>query len=226
VLGADAVEVAPEVVLDCRRQHRPAVLVALAASNHDQVGAEIHVLHAETTALENAEAGAIEEAGHEPRWAGEPLEHGPHLVAGENDWQSLGSLCAHDVVEPRQVDRQHVTIEEQERAQGLVLGGGGDASLDGEGAQEPRDLGRAQLDGMALAVEEDEPADPGNVGLLGPAAVMTGAQGLANAVEQTGLGRVGGRGFPDREGREAFARDGIQRPAERRWRVHTSSLPP
>ena len=143
MLGTDAGEVAPEVTLDRRRQHRPAVLVALAASNHNQVGAEVHVLHAETTALEDAEAGAVEQAGHESRRAGEPLEQGPPLVAGENDWQALRPLGAHDVVE------------------------------------------------------------------------VAGSQGLAHAVEQAGLGRVGRPSLPDREGREGLGMNGVKQPAER-----------
>jgi hypothetical protein len=106
--------VAQEVGLDRGRQHRPAVLVALAAAHHDQVGAEVHVLHAEAAALQNAKAGPVEEAGHEPRGPGEPLEHGPHLLAREDDRQALRALRAHDFVEPRQVDRQHFSVEEQE----------------------------------------------------------------------------------------------------------------
>jgi hypothetical protein len=50
---------------------------------------------------------------------------------------------------------QDVAVEEQERAQRLVLGGGGNLALDGEGAEEARDLGGAHLGGMALVVEED-----------------------------------------------------------------------
>ena len=93
------------------------------------------------------------------------------------------------------------------------------------GVRKRVDLGRAHLGGMALAVEEDEAPDPGDVGLLGAAAVVACAQGLAHAVEQTGLGGVGRPGFPDREGREALGTGGVLRPAERRRRVHTSSLP-
>jgi len=52
-----------------------------------------------------------------------------------------------------------MAVEEQERAQRLALGGGGDLALDGEGAEEARDRGGAHVGGMALAVEEDVAAD-------------------------------------------------------------------
>jgi hypothetical protein len=55
-----------------------------------------------------------------------------HLVAGEDDRESRRLLGAHDVVKPRQLDAEDVAIEEQECAQGLVLSGGGHATLDGE----------------------------------------------------------------------------------------------
>jgi len=49
---------------------------------------------------------------------------------------------------------------------------------------------------VALAVKEDVPPDPGDVGLLRAEAVMAEAKGSANAIEQARLGRLGfvGRG--------------------------------
>jgi hypothetical protein len=48
---------------------------------------------------------------------------------------------------------------------------------------------------MALAVKEDAPADPGDIGLLGARAVVPGPEGLAHAVEQAWLRCVGWRSF-------------------------------
>ncbi len=53
-----------------------------------------------------------------------------------------------------------VAVEEQERAQRLVLGRGSHPTLDGQGTEKVSDFGRAHLGGMALAVEEDVAADP------------------------------------------------------------------
>ena len=113
----------------------------------------------------------------------ESLEHGADLVAGENDRQPRGALGAHDAVEPRQVHLQHVLVQEQEGAQRLVLGRGGDVPVDRQEREELRDFQRARLGRVPLAVEHDVAAYPRDVGFFGAAAVMARADGLADAVE-------------------------------------------
>src|SRR5205823_12261149 len=90
---------------------------------------------------------------------------------------------------------EHLTVEEEQRAQRLVLGGGGHVALDRQGGEEARDLGRAHRGRVALAVEEDVATDPRDVDLLGAAAPMAGAEGGADPVEQAGLGRRRWTGF-------------------------------
>ena len=53
----------------------------------------------------------------------------------------------------------------------------------------------AHVRGVALVVEEDVATDPRDIGLLGAAAVMSGADGYADAVEQSWLERAGRVGF-------------------------------
>jgi len=83
---------------------------------------------------------------------------------------------------------QDVPVEEQQRGQRLVLGRGGHLTLDRKRGQKARDLLCAHLTRMALAVKQDVPADPGDVRLLGAAAVVAGPERLANAIEEAGLG--------------------------------------
>jgi hypothetical protein len=59
--------------------------------------------------------------------------------------------------------------------------------VNGERRQERGDLGCAHLSWVTLAVEEDVPLDPVDVRLLGAAAVVSGADSIAHAVEQSGL---------------------------------------
>jgi hypothetical protein len=70
----------------------------------------------------------------------------------------LWPLGPDDVVEPRELDA--LSIEEEQGAQGLVLGGGRDVVVNGESGQEGGGLGGAHLSPVALAVEEDVPLDP------------------------------------------------------------------
>ena len=64
--------------------------------------------------------------------------------------------------------------------------------LDGQRRQEPRHLGPTHLERMPLAMEEDVPVDPRDVGFLGAAAVVPGADSLADAVEESRFGAAAG----------------------------------
>jgi hypothetical protein len=74
--------------------------------------------------------------------------------------------------------------------------GGGDLALDGQGAEEARDLGSAHLGGMALAVKEDVAADPPDVRLLGAATAVAQADGFPYALEQPRGTRTDRAGLP------------------------------
>jgi hypothetical protein len=119
------------------------------------------------------------------------LENRPDFFSGEDHREAQGTLRAYEVVEPRDVQFEHVAVEEQERAESLVLGGRRHVVVDRQGAQEGRELGRAHVGGVALAVEKNVAADPRDVGVLGPPAVVAKAEGEANSIQQAGLGRRG-----------------------------------
>jgi hypothetical protein len=129
-------EMLRQVRLDRGRQHRDPILRPLAIADGDEVGREVDVLDAEARAFEQAQAGTVEEQGQEARDAVEVLEVGPDLVARHDDGQVLGPPGAHEVVEPGQVLLQHFAVEEQQRPQRLILGGGGDLALYGQRGEE------------------------------------------------------------------------------------------
>jgi len=132
VLDASFRELAAQIGLEHRRQHGDAILVTLATAHDDLVRREVHVLDAEAAAFEHAQTGAVEQARHQAGSTVEPLEHGAYLVTCEDDRQPLGAMGAHDAVQPGKVDREHVPIEKEERAQRLVLGGRRRAAVDGQ----------------------------------------------------------------------------------------------
>ncbi len=109
------------------------------------------------------------------------------FVTGQHHGQAGGPLGTNDVVEPGQLLREHLAVEEEQRTERLVLGGTGDMALDGQRRQEPRHLESTHLERVPLAMEEDVPADPRDVGFLGAAAIVPGADGLADAVEESRL---------------------------------------
>ena len=79
---------------------------------------------------------------------------------------------------------QHVVVHEQDGAEGLVLGGGADVSVDGQVGEELFDFGYAHLGGMAFMVEEDKAFAPLHVRLFGADRVMFEADFGAQLVKQ------------------------------------------
>jgi hypothetical protein len=148
------------------------------------LGGEVNVLDPEAGTLQQAQAGTVEQDCHETRDAAHPLKDGSGLFAGQHDGQPGGALRSDDVVEPGRILFEEVAIQKQNGAQGLVLSGRGDVPFDDESAQELRHLGASHLGRMTFAMEEDEPADPRDVGLLGPPAIVASTNGRADVVEQ------------------------------------------
>ena len=189
VLPAHPLEVPKQVCLHRGRQHGGAILMPLAVADGELVRCEVHVLHPQATAFQQPQPGAIQQDRHEPRDAIEALEDGADLLARHDDGEPLRALRAYEVVEPGQLDAEHVAVQEQQGTQGLVLRGRRNLVADRERRQEFGDLGRAHLRRMAFAVEEDVPFGPVHIRLLGTTAEMASPHGVMNSVEEAGRGR-------------------------------------
>ena len=94
---------------------------------------------------------------------------------------------------------EEALVEEENGAEGLVLGGRGGTAVDGEGVEEGGDLARTKLPRVAAVVKPDELADPVGVGFLGPCGVVKATKGRTNGVEE-GQGMVLARGGAGRTG--------------------------
>jgi len=79
---------------------------------------------------------------------------------------------------------------------------------------------------MALAVEEDVALDPMDVRLLGAVAVVAGADGLADAIEEPRLRRLGRTGLVHEEPRAErfFRRHGVHDASARASGNHPGGL--
>jgi hypothetical protein len=95
-----------------------------------------------------AQPGPIEQPGGQPVQAIELIEEGANLVPSQDNRQPLGPLGVHEVVaDPFQGPIEHDLVEKKQRAEGLVLRGGGHAPGGGEVVQKGDDLGLAHLGG-------------------------------------------------------------------------------
>src|SRR5262249_36546418 len=90
----------------------------------------------------------------------------------------------------------------------LVLGRSADLSLDGEMREELRDFRLAHLPRIAFAVEQVESSHPRDVGLLGPWAVISTPDFLADEIAAPGLRHIGrpDLAHPDRQIRHGAIR--------------------
>ena len=94
------------------------------------------------------------------------------------------AVSAFEAVKVGHGDLEDALVEEEDAAEGLVLGGGGDVALHGEIVEERRDLGRAELPRVAAAVERDEGTDPVDVRFLGAGGVVQAAEGGVDGLGQ------------------------------------------
>jgi hypothetical protein len=109
-------------------------------------------------------------------------EDARHLLAGEHDRQTLADLRPPDLLEPRQLEVDDFTIEEQQRMQRLAMRRRRDLALGGERSEEPLDLGAADFARMTYAGPSDEEPNPSHMGLLGAQAAVHVPDALAHLV--------------------------------------------
>lgn len=175
-------------------EHGEAVFFAFAFANDDAALFEIQVFDAQAQAFDDAQAGAVEDFCHELVGAGEGVDDALDFAFGEDGGEAFGLLGTNaDGIFERFT--QDFTVEEEDGAKGLVLGGGSDFAFDGQVGDKGFDFGLAHFAGVAFFVEEDEAARPFDVGFFGTKGIMLGAQGVAHLVEQFAvLGRLGGIG--------------------------------
>ena len=132
VLAAHPLEVGEQVCPHRGRQHGGAILVPLAVADGELARREVNMLHAQATAFQQPQPRAIEQDRHQPWDAIEALEDGADFLAGQHHGQMHGPLGPDDVVEPGQLEAEHLAVEKEQGAQGLVLGGSRDLPLNGE----------------------------------------------------------------------------------------------
>jgi hypothetical protein len=89
-----------------------------------------------------------------------------------------------DVIDEIEFSFKNLLIQEQEGAERLILGGGGNMSLDSHVCEKGSDFCLAHFVWMAFAVEKNEAANPIEVGLFRADAVMLNAQMLTHTIEQ------------------------------------------
>ena len=108
----------------------------------------------------------------------------------------LNDALATELVCVMRYKRHHFTakglaspkIAEEFMVHALILGGSGNPAVDRKVGQETLDFGGSHLPGVALAVEEDEAANPLDVGILRADAVVLEPDAVSHLIQEAGLG--------------------------------------
>ena len=119
---------------------------------------EVEVFNAQAEAFHEAQAGAVEELGHEFAWSGHVVDDGEGFVMGEDGGEAFGTFGSGEEDDGLEVFVQDFAVEEEDGGEGLILGGGGDVAFGGEVSKEGLDFRDVHFDGVAFLVEEDEAA--------------------------------------------------------------------
>jgi hypothetical protein len=95
------------------------------------------------------------------------IEEEEDLAPGEDRWEVLGPPGTLESLELRHRAAEDVAVEEDNGAEGLVLSGGGGATLHYKMIEKCGEVGRAEVARVAAAMVADEGPDPVGVCLLG-----------------------------------------------------------
>ena len=124
-----------------------AIFLSFAVTDDDLFSCEVDIFDAESADFHESESGAVHESGHGAKGAlGDGTEDLSDFAAAEDDGESFGGGCSGGV--ERDVLAQYFAVEEEDGAECLVLGTGGDLAFDGEVGEELVDFGVAELAGV------------------------------------------------------------------------------
>jgi hypothetical protein len=90
-------------------------------SNHNLPPLQIDVLHAELQTFPQPQPGAVQEGHHNPRDAIEMLHDARDLVAAQDNRYANRHASARHVLDRADLDMEDMAIQEQKRAERLIL---------------------------------------------------------------------------------------------------------
>src|SRR5690348_8199029 len=102
----------------------------------------------------------------------QPHHNGRDILQAQYNRQESLNARTPDVLQPRQIETQDLVVEEQQGGKSLLVRGRGDLTRVGKPGKKRLDLRRPKLARVAQFVKSDEQANPVDVDVFGPRAVM------------------------------------------------------
>ncbi len=177
VKEADAFDLALKGGDERIRHGGDAILFAFAVAHGDGFVLEVQIFNAQADTFHKAQARAVQELRHQFVCAVETVEDVEHFLAGEDGGKSFGTFGAGEE-DGFDFLMEDFAVEKEDGAEGLVLSGGRDVPFGGEVDDVGADFVGAHLGGMFFMLEEDEAADPVEVGFFGAVGVVLCTQSI------------------------------------------------
>jgi len=95
-------------------QHQDAILTALARAHDHRLMGEVHILDSQLQGLIDAHSRPVEESRQQAKLADHAAQHRRHLLATQDNGQPPAHAWAFDLIDPRQVEFQHLRIQKQQ----------------------------------------------------------------------------------------------------------------
>jgi hypothetical protein len=163
--------------------HGDPSLHAIAIAHDALLWGAIEVCRASLQACHPSHGHAVELGGHSRIGSGDGSHHLQGFRRGQHRRHVCGFSGTDGLDGPVERLSEHLAGEAQQGAEGLVLGGGGDLLLHGEVRQKRLDVCASHVFGMACAVEEHIPLDPGDRRVLRMPRIVHESNGGAHVVE-------------------------------------------
>ncbi len=193
-LAEDAGQVDLERIEESRGENGGAFPVPFWIADDDLSVVEVEVFDPQAQAFHQAQAAAVEELSDQAVASVHATDDQADLVPAEDSGDAAGDAGADRVERFQDRGAEDLLVEEEDGAQGLVLGGCGDLFLDGEVGEEGFDIPGLEVSGVLQGMVAQEAADPGQVGAFGAQGVVFPAEDEPGLLEQAGSG--GGHELP------------------------------
>jgi len=175
------------------RQHDHPVLAALSLANDDQRPVEVDILGPQPQAFLQAHARSVQSARDHAVGAVDRGQQARDLLARQYRGHTHPGLRTAQVLHPRQLLAQDLPIEEQQRAQGLLVSRDRHVPFIGQVGEKLLHLALPEFTRVAHAVIADEGPRPVDIRLFGAKAVVQVPDALAQTCEQPGRSRAAAR---------------------------------
>ena len=166
-------------------QHRHPVILAFSIADDNLAVVKVQIFHPQADDFHQTESAAIHDLCHELVDAVHVCNHCFRLSPGKNGGNAFRLGRANwDQGRIIQLDVENLTVEKENCADRLVLGGSSDTSLIRQRRDKVVDLCHAHVTRMTLLMVQDKLSDPADVGLFGAEGVMAVAEDFAVLIEQ------------------------------------------